>query len=579
MAALLLAWNGLTAMFASPFTLTQWYDGAQYQLLARNRLHGHDDVGDTAHTVRLEGRHPMWRPGLVWIEQGLAGWVGSLRHGAALASALGTALLELALLLLAWRSFGQATCVAVLFCLLAPWSVAASFLGMAVGQGPEPWAAAAIVLGLAGLTEALGRESWAWATLAGAAAGMAEWFRTGTLVLFAVPCLVHGLVSLWQRDGRRLGLAGAALAGQLLMAFLAGGVVPSTVDKTVANLGHNLAENEGPFLTENVPEVGWVTFSMGGYRIVPGTVETYNDYIVRQAHGVSGKDFVAERARVLWAVYGDRLREVVEGRARGLRWMVGELVLAGFLFQVVASLTLRDATARIALPIAAGALAYYFGPVVLLRGDTPTHYLLLALPLFLVVAARGAMSLASLGTCFRGSQVAGESDVQASHENMATRDSLRGRRGWFRERRGWILVFLLASLACLSAHFYGTILSMLRDYQRRAAAEQAAVDALPLTGRVVACRNMNWFVDREVATILLPYATAADLERYVRAHRIDGVLVWDNETQVYFRATPYGSLTDFDRALRESPVFGPPQVSGAWRWYPVQRSPQSRRQP
>src|SRR5207244_1019088 len=65
----LLVWNGWTALYANPFTLTMGYDGTFYQLLARNRLRGHDEVGDTAHTVGEEGRHPMWRPGLVWVEE------------------------------------------------------------------------------------------------------------------------------------------------------------------------------------------------------------------------------------------------------------------------------------------------------------------------------------------------------------------------------------------------------------------------------------------------------------------------------------------------------------------------------
>src|SRR6266403_5323339 len=81
------------------FIMGHRYDGTQYHLLVRNRLHGHYEIGDTAHTVREEGRHPIWRPGLVWIEEGLARLFGSVRSGAAAASALGTTLLELAMLL------------------------------------------------------------------------------------------------------------------------------------------------------------------------------------------------------------------------------------------------------------------------------------------------------------------------------------------------------------------------------------------------------------------------------------------------------------------------------------------------
>ena len=43
-----------------------------------------------------------------------------------------------------------------------------------------------------------------------------------------------------------------------------------------------------------------------------------------------------------------------------------------------------------------GALAQYAGPVILLRGDIPTHYLLVAAPLILVVAARGVAVLSEI---------------------------------------------------------------------------------------------------------------------------------------------------------------------------------------
>ena len=103
-AALLLSWNGTLGTFASPFVMLHRYDCAQYQLLARNRLHGHYEVGDEAHSVHQEGCHPMWRPGLVWIEEALARCLGSVRKGAAAASVLGAALLELALPAACWRS-------------------------------------------------------------------------------------------------------------------------------------------------------------------------------------------------------------------------------------------------------------------------------------------------------------------------------------------------------------------------------------------------------------------------------------------------------------------------------------------
>src|SRR5438034_9751900 len=94
LALILLAWNAFLAWHASPYTLLHFYDDVQYQLLARNRLRGHVEVGDQAQTVGHEGSHPLWRPGLVWLEEGFARCLGSVRAGAAATSALGTALLE-----------------------------------------------------------------------------------------------------------------------------------------------------------------------------------------------------------------------------------------------------------------------------------------------------------------------------------------------------------------------------------------------------------------------------------------------------------------------------------------------------
>jgi hypothetical protein len=559
LAAFLLTWNGLTALYANPFTLTQRYDGVQYQLLARNRLHGHTEVGDTAHTVRTEGRHPMWRPGLVWMEQSLVAYLGSVRNAAALASALGTALLEWALAWLAWRAFGRATCLVVLVAVLVPWPVGALFLGLAIGQGPEPWAAAAIVLGLGLLMQAVRRQAWMVAAAAGVVAGMAEWFRTGTLLLIAVPAMVLAVAALRRRDWARLGVTAFALAGLVLMAAGAGMDAPSPVNKTVVNLLGNFAENDGPFLTDSVANVGAVTFSMGGYRIVPGTQKTANDHAVCQARELDTRAFLAEQGPVLRALYFDRLKQIVTGRAAGLRFMVGDIVLFFFSVQVLASLFRRNEAALFALAVAGGALAYYLGPVVLLRGDQPTHYLLMALPLYLIVAARGVVTAA-------------EWAMPLARKRYAALALALQRRRIF----GFAL--LLTPLVCLTVHSYLGVLAILRDYQEQARVEQAALDALPLEGKTVACRNMGWFVDRDVRTVLLPYAAVPELAKYVRAQGADGVLVWKHETQLYFRATPYGSLQAFDRAMAQSPVFGPPQVSAAWLWYPVRQTQHPRGQ-
>jgi hypothetical protein len=401
--------------------------------------------------------------------------------------------------------------------------------------------------------------------LAGLAAGTAEWFRTGTVLLFAVPCVIHVIVYFWQRSWTRLRMPGAAFAGLLLMAGLAGRAVPSAVNKTVANLWHNLAENEGPVLTEEVAGVGPVNFSMGGYRIVEGTMETYNDWIVRQSRNTSNGEFLAEHGDVVFPLYFERLQAAAVSGFANLRWMIGDIALALFAFQMVLSLIRRDETVLPILAFGAGGLAYYFGPVVLLRGEAPSHYLLLALPLFLLVAVRGGISLF----------VAASRSLACSREKIASEPVAATTA----ERRRLVLKLVLGALACFAIHNYLAFLNTLREYQEKTEVEQAAVDALPLEDRMVACRNMSWFVDRNVRTILLPYASVPELEKYVQAHHIDGILVWDNETQLYFRATPYGSLKEFDRAIRKSPIFATPMVSGAWRWYAVRRTPPSRGQP
>src|SRR5207248_8158297 len=89
-ALVLAVWNGLAASYASPFHLLHASDSTQYHLLVRNRLQGHYEVGDGAHTVRTEGLHPVWRPGLVWIEEALARPLGSVALSAAVAAAIGT---------------------------------------------------------------------------------------------------------------------------------------------------------------------------------------------------------------------------------------------------------------------------------------------------------------------------------------------------------------------------------------------------------------------------------------------------------------------------------------------------------
>ncbi len=576
LALFLLAWNLGLVYYANPLTLLHGHDSVQYQLLVRNRLAGHYEVGDQAHTVRQEGQHPMWRPGLVWVMELFARCLGSVQSGAAAASALGTTLLELAMLWLARRCFGRIACLLVFLILVTPQSVGVLFMLLALGQGPEPWAAAAVLWGLIFLIQAVQQCSWRWAVAAGLTAGLAEWFRTGNLFLFAFPCATYGLMGLCRRrwtDLRLALLAGVAFVG---MTFLGHRLVASPVDKNVVNLWHNLVENEGPQLTEEIPGIGAVPCYIGGLKIVPGPMQTYYDFAVGQARTVSLGEFLDQHGSTLASLYRQRLEDVFDGGFWGLRHFVPPVVLACFAVQVVMSLVRVVACGSAlnvacgsalnvacgsalndvhGLALAMGAITFYLGPVVLLMGDFLTHYILMALPLFLLVAARGAVSVGEIAFAWLGRRAGGVSPLMAP-------DRVR--------RLGWIvLVLTLAPLGCLTAVYYQGVLATLREKDRQAVEHQAAVDALDLSGKKVACRNMSWFIDRDVQTILLPYASVPELEAYALAHGVDGLLVWEKEKHLLFRATPYGSLAAFDQALRQSAVFAKPQVSGPFRYYPV----------
>jgi hypothetical protein len=546
----LLTWNGVAALYANPLTLLHSYDGPQYQLLARNRLHGHYEVGDTAHTVGGEGAHPMWRPGLVWLTEGLARCLGSVRAGAAAAGALGATLLELALLGLAWRCFGRATFALVLVFLFAPFTVNAIFLHLALGQAPETWAAAALVAGVLLLGQGRQRSSWAWAVGGGAMAGLAEWFRTGNVLLFAVPCAVYGLAALRRRGWREAGLSAASLAAFVGASAAGGLLVPTALPKTLVNLRANLMEQAGPILTWESPERGLERTSVGGLLLAPGTAETQIDYLVRSARGQSTLEFAADSADVLLDLYEDRLWEVLTGAAWGLRRLAGEVVLACFALGLLLCLVRPDARTADTLACGAAALAQYLGPVTLLVGDSPSVYHLVFLPFLVLVAARGAARVGELAWA-------------------ALRTWQPGPAARLGQTRGFALVLAAAPLACLALAYYLDALSLGADYARRAAAEQAALDALHLEGGLVACRTMGWFVDRDVRIVLLPYATVPELERYCRARGITGILLWENEPELFARATPCGTLADLECALTTSSGFAAPRVSGAWRWYPL----------
>jgi hypothetical protein len=552
LAVFLLAWNGLAATYAGQFTLIQGYDGAQYQLLARNRLHGRPELGDTAHTVRLEGCHPMWRPGLVWLTEGLARLSGSVRTASAVASALGTSLLEWTLLWLAWRCFGVGTCGVVFLCLVLPLTVSSHFIRLAVGQGPEPWATALVLVGLAALVEGLRKRSFGWAALAGLAAGASEWFRTGNLVLFAVPCGVYALAGLRQGGRRGVALPATALTSFMVMAAAGGLALPSRVDKTAANLWGNLVEEEGLKVKVSRPGAGTATLYLGGLMVAPGTAETYYDYIVRRCHEVTARDLAADRAGQIVPLYFRRLGDVAAGGCWGLRMFTGDLLLVFFFVQVGVSLIRRRPEDIAALAFAAGAMAYYLGPVVLLRGDEPTHYLMVLMPLVLLVGARGVVETTRLLTAA----------LERRRPGLAAK---------LRQARKPLAALALAPVLCVSVSFYQGALETLADHQEESGEEQADLNALNLQGKRVVCRNMCWFSDIDAETILLPYATVPELENYVRANRADGVLIWTHEKQLLFKRTPYRSFRRLDRAFRDSPVFGSPVVSGGWRWYPVRQ--------
>jgi hypothetical protein len=541
--ALLLTWNGVLARFANPFVLHHRVDSVQYQLLARNRLHGHHEVGDEAHTVHQEGCHPMWRPGLVWIEEGLARCLGSVRNGAAAASALGATILELALLRLAWLCFGKKTLLLLFIGLVVP-AIGSPFLQLTVGQGPEVWAAASTIAGLAVLVEGLKRRSAPWILVAGTIAGLAEWFRTGSLLLFAIPCAVYGSAALRQRDRRGLCLAAGALSTWIGMAVLGEQAVPSAVNKTRANLWACRTELSGPLITEELSDGTSLTYSLVGYTLLPQSAEIYLDSVVRNSRGRSTLGFCCEHAQEIGHAYIQRLQQVLTSGFLGLRLRIGELVLALFGIQFLLSFAGWDPAARHTFALGGAALGHYLGPVILIAGNEPTHYLLVASPLFLLVAARSAALL-----------------VERSFSGWRHRQAVAG----------GIALLMLVMIAFSSIRFYQEILPWLGNLHRQAVQQQAAVDALGLGGRKVACRNMCWFVDRHVQTVFLPYATVSELESYVLVHGIDGILIWEQEPMVAFRATPYASLTEFGRTLQESPRFGPPQLSGGWHWYPVRR--------
>ena len=89
---------------------------------------------------------------------------------------------------------------------------------------------------------------------------------------------------------------------------------------------------------------------------------------------------------------------------------------------------------------------------------------------------------------------------------------------------------------------------------------------------------MAWFMDRDVRTLLLPYATVAEIERYAVRNRLDGVLLWKDPKEPYFYASPYGpSFDSFRGAMDTSTTFDEAHVAGNWYWYPLRTTAQAAR--
>jgi len=564
----LLAWNGALAMYANPFLLLQQHDGTQYHLLVRNRLKGHYEVDDTAHTVRAEGQNPMWRPALVWIEEVLARWLGSVQASAAVASAIGATLLELGLLWLASVCFGSKVQAVVGLALLLPLAGTSYFMRMAVGQGPEAWAAATLVAGLAGLVLALRLPNRGWALAlalaAGALAGLAEWFRAGSYLVFLIPDVLYLLRGLWQRDRKLAGIPSIALASFMAMVFVSGLLVPSRVNKTVVALAHRLQEQVGVEYTVQIGSDGMARFYMAGLQLCPNLLETNCDHAVNEARDVSTLEYLSAHRDEVAGVYLDGLRGVltteVDGMPfSGMREMTGALVFFLFVAGILLSLPCRKETDFHALALSGGALAHYFGPVVLLRGGDLTHYVLVILPFLFVVAAYGAQQLVAV--------------TRLVFQRLCPRlvDDTRPVAWPF-------LAMGLAPVLCQSVIFYlGAMRCVTQSYEE-AQEDRAAVAALGLEGCKVACRSMAWFEDSDIQTVLLPYATAPELVHYAQAHGLDGLLLWEKEDAryTYFSITPYPTLEQFHQALEQNNAFGPPRVSGNWHWYPLRDSSFSR---
>jgi hypothetical protein len=492
----------------------------------------------------------MWRPGLVVLTECLARCTGSIRQAAIIASVVGATLMDLLLLWLTWRCFGRAAWAAVLVVLFLPFSASAILLSMAVGQGPEPWAAACTLGGLTLLVEGLARRSLALTLLAGLVAGSAEIFRTGNVLLFMAPLGTLMLAGLYRRSFKDASLGAASFAAYAAASFLIGQLSGSPVNKAVANLWGNLVEHQGQIVRLPHPNGGEQVNFLGGLELVPGTNETYYDNIVRRCHSMSGRAFLEAHGCDIGALYVERLAKMVAEGASGLRAVAGEWLLVLFVLGLVAGMVCPSEGMPATVALAAGFTGHFLGPVVLLCGAGPTHYLFPALPLLVIVAGRGAVAV--------GEWVFHR--FQRMNAGVPQPLTLVPRA---------LLASAAVSLAWFTAMFYSGAIASVRDEYLKAKQEQEHIDALKLDGLKVAVRHMTWFVDRDVETMLLPYATVPELEEYTRVHRLDGLLFRVKARHPFLYVTPYASSDAFEEALQQSAWFGPCESAGPWRWYPV----------
>ena len=536
----LVGWNATLAKYANPFSLTQGYDGAQYQLLARNRLAGSYHESHQAHTVRDEGSHPMWRPGLVWLLEGTAHLTGSVSQAAWMLSTAGTTLFEVIMLWIAWRCFGRTAWVILLAAFFLPFHWSAIFLSMALGQGPEPWAAALVLLGWAIFLKSLDGNSAILAIVGGVAIGGADWFRTGNLLMFAAPWGIFLLAGLLRRSRVELRQSLAMLGGFVAITLLGSWLFASPVNKTIANLWGNLVEHHGLQVVQETESGSSIQY-LAGLHLAPGGLETYYDYIVRASGQSEGEDFWKTRRGEIVPLYVERLTEACAGGFTGLRLLAGESTVVFALLGIVLALTRRDVAT---LALAAGFFAHYFGPVVLLRGDKPSHYLFVALPLLALVAAG---CVAHIINCARAKL------PEAWHLSVVA----------------WVAVVPVVVLAT-GFHRGGT--QVMREEHTRAQEDMIALDRLELQGKKLATRGMAWFVDRDIQAVLCPYAEVRELENYTVHHGLDGILLRAQEKHLFSNAMPYASFDEFERAMSRSEVFAPARISGAWRWFPVRKA-------